>query len=213
MKKCLLVLLTLISFKSGFSQAVSGNVDYQKSKQPAAIIELPYNAELVEDALKDHFQKKGVKSSSSKGFTYYKNVQLAAADPSSSDLYFKIERKSRKENNVAVVYMLVTKPNESPATRSSDDNAGIAQAKDFLNDIGPSIEGYSLEMSIKAQDDVVKKAEKKFNSLVDDGKDLEKRKKSLEDKIVENNQDQEKQKNEIEKQKQIFEALTEKRKS
>ncbi|MEO6289456.1 MAG: hypothetical protein ABIO76_06025, partial [Ginsengibacter sp.] len=77
MKNCLLVLLIFISFKAGFSQALSGNVDYQKSKQPAAIIELPYNSDLVENALKDHFLKKGVKSSSSKGFTYYKNVQLS----------------------------------------------------------------------------------------------------------------------------------------
>ena len=162
MKKCLLILLVLVSVKPAFSQAVSGRVEYQKSQQPAAIVELPYNADLVEGALKDHFSKKGIKESSSKGFLVFKNVQLSAADPLSSDLYFRIDRKSRRDNDASVAYMVVTKPNEDPGTRSSDDNAGIEQAKNFLNEIGTSIDSYSLDLSIKNQDDETKKAEKKI---------------------------------------------------
>jgi hypothetical protein len=213
MKKYLLILIIVVAAKTGFSQAVSGKVEYQKSQQPAAIVELPFNADLVAGALKDHFSKKGIKDFSSKGFIGFKGVQLSAADPTSSDLYFKIDRKSRKENDVTVVYMVVTKPNENPGTRSSEDNAGITQAKNFLNEIGSSIDSYSLDLSIKSQDDEIKKAEKKYNSLVDDGKDLEKRKKNLEDKILENIQDQGKQKNEVEKQRQQLEVLYGKRKA
>ena len=212
MKQCFIVLLILVSAKISLSQAVGGKVEYQKSQQPAAIVELPYNPDLVEGALKAHFSKKGVKSSSTKGFTYFKNVQLSAADASSSDLYFKIDRKSRKESETSVVYLVVTKPNENPTTRSSEDNMGVEQARNFLNDINPSIDAFSLELSIKSQDELVKKAEKKYNSLMDDAKDLEKRKRSLEEKIVENMQDQDKQKSEVEKQKQVLEALTLKRK-
>ncbi len=212
MKKFFLILFILGSATFGFSQAIATKVDYQKSSQPATVIELPYNPDLVSGALKDHFSKKGVKESSSKGFLVYKGVQLAAADPNPSDLYFKIDRKSRKESDIAVVYLLVTKPGENPATRSSEDNYGMNQAAIFLSDIGPSIEAYSLEQNIKGQDDAVKKAEKKYNSLVDDGKDLEKKKKSIEDKIQENIKDQENQRVELEKQKQALEALNSKRK-
>lgn len=212
MKKSLLILFILASAKLSFSQAVAGKVDYQKSSQPATIIELPYNPDLVNAALKDHFSKKGVKESSSKGFSVYKGIQLTAADPTPSDLYFKIDRKSRKESDIAVVYLVVTKPNENPATRSSEDNYGMDQAAIFLSDIGPSIEAYSLNQNIKGQDDAVKKAEKKYNNLVDEGKDLEKRRKSLEDKIQENFRDQENQRNEVEKQRQALEALNSKRK-
>jgi hypothetical protein len=212
MKKFLLILFILTSAKLSFSQAVAGKVDYQKSSQPATIIELPYNPDLVNAALKDHFSKKGVKESSSKGFSVYKGIQLTAADPTPSDLYFKIDRKSRKESDIAVVYLVVTKPNENPATRSSEDNYGMDQAAIFLSDIGPSIEAYSLNQNIKGQDDAVKKAEKKYNNLVDEGKDLEKRRKSLEDKIQENFRDQENQRNEVEKQRQALEALSSKRK-
>ncbi len=212
MKKFLLILFILASAKLSFSQAVAGKVDYQKSSQPATIIELPYNPDLVNAALKDHFSKKGIKESSSKGFSVYKGIQLTAADPTPSDLYFKIDRKSRKESDIAVVYLVVTKPNENPATRSSEDNYGMDQAAIFLSDIGPSIEAYSLNQNIKGQDDAVKKAEKKYNNLVDEGKDLEKRRKSLEDKIQENFRDQENQRNEVEKQRQALEALSSKRK-
>jgi hypothetical protein len=213
MKKLLPLLLMLISAKLSFSQAVAGKVDYQKSSQPASIIELPYNPDLIEAALKDFLGKKGVKESSSKGFSQYRGVQLAAADPTLSDLYFKIDRKSRKEREISVVYLVVTKPGENPSTRSSEDNYGTDQAKNFLNDIGPSIEAYSLDQNIKGQDDVVKKAEKKLNNLVDDGKDLEKQKKRIEDKIQDNIKDQDNQKNEVQKQKQALDALNSKRKS
>ncbi|MEO5996380.1 MAG: hypothetical protein ABIN89_06625 [Chitinophagaceae bacterium] len=213
MKKFLLTVMIFVSVKMAFSQALSGKVDYQKSQQPAAIIELPYNPDLLEGALKDHFSKKGVKASSSKGFIVFKNVQLSAADATWSDLYFKIDRKSRKENDISVVNLVVTKPNENPATRSSEDNAGIDQAKNFLNEISPAVDAYSLDLSIKGQDDEVKKAEKKLNNLVDDAKDLEKRKKSAEDKIQENLQDQEKQKAELEKQRQLLEVLNSKKKT
>ncbi len=212
MKMFLLILFFLASVQLGFSQAVAGKVDYQKSSQPATIIELPYNPDLVSAALKDHFSKKGVKESSSKGFSVFKGVQLTAADPTPSDLYFKIDRKSRKESDIAVVFLIVTKPNENPATRSSEDNYGMDQAAIFLTDIGPSIEAYSLEQNIKGQDDAVKKAEKKYNNLVDDGKELEKRRKSLDDKIQENINDQGNQRNEVEKQRQALEALSSKRK-
>lgn len=212
MKKILLILFILASAKLSFSQAVPGKVDYQKSSQPATIIELPYNPDLVSAALKDHFSKKGIKESSSKGFSAYKGVQLTAADPTPSDLYFKIDRKSRKESDIAVVYLVVTKPNENPATRSSEDNYGMDQAAIFLSDIGPSIETYSLNQNIKGQDDAVKKAEKKYNNLVDEGKDLEKRRRSLEDKIQDNFREQENQRNEVEKQRQALEALSSKRK-
>ncbi len=212
MKKFLSILFIVASAKLSFSQAIAGKVDYQKSSQPATIIELPYNSDLVNAALKDHFSKNGVKESSSKGFSVYKGVQLTAADPTPSDLYFKTDRKSRKENDIAVVYMIVTKPGENPATRSSEDNYGMDQAAIFLTDIGPSIEAYSLGQNIKGQDDAVKKAEKKYNSLVDDGKDLEKQRKKIEDKIQDNIKDQENQRNEVEKQKQALEVLNSRRK-
>jgi hypothetical protein len=211
MKKLTSVLFLMCLAKFGFAQAVAGRVDYQKSSQPATIIELPYNPALVSAALKDHFAKKNVKETPAKGFSVYRGVQLTAADPTPSDMYFKIDPKSRREDNMSVVYVVVTKPGENPATRSSDDNYGMEQAKSFLNEIGPAIDAYNLSKNIQGQDDAIKKAEKKLSSLVDDGRELEKRKRNLEEKIQENMRDQENQRMEIEKQRQALQTLNSKK--
>ncbi len=58
MQRILLSILILLSVKLSFAQAVVGKVEYQKSQQPAAIIELPYSSEMVESAIKDFLSKK-----------------------------------------------------------------------------------------------------------------------------------------------------------
>lgn len=193
-------------------QAVAGRVEYQKSQQPAAIIELPYSPETTEAAIKDFLAKKGAKSSNAKGFLVFKKVQLALSDPTPSDVYFKIDKKSKRDNNNSVVYMMVSKQDENVATRSSEDNYGIDQAISFLNEIGPSISGYSLGVDMKAQEENIKKAEKRYNSLLDEAKDLENRRRGIEEKLQDNLREQERQKAEVDKQRQILEEMNAKKK-
>ncbi|MEJ7737722.1 MAG: hypothetical protein WKF97_09875 [Chitinophagaceae bacterium] len=212
MKRLLLLVIVLFVVKTVLSQAMLGKVEYQRNQQPATIIELPFSVETLEGAIKDHLISKGSKPAQSKGFTLYKNVQLALSDASSSDLYFKIEPKSRKEKQKSVIYMMVAKPNENVATRSGEDVYGMQQAQSFLNDIEPIIETYSLNLQIKEQEEIIKRAETKHTSLVNDFKDLEKRKKSLEEKLQENIIEQEKQKVEVEKQKELLQSLNFKKK-
>lgn len=212
MKKLIFLVVVLIIAKSGLSQAMLGKVEYQRNQQPSTIIELPYSVETLEGAIKDHLSNKGSKPVQSKGFMLFKNVQLALSDPSPSDLYFKIEPKSRREKQKSVIYMMVAKPNENVATRSSEDVNGMQQAQSFLNDFEPIIETYSLNLQIKEQEENIKRAETKYTNLTNEQKDLEKRKKSLEDKIQENINEQEKQKLEVEKQKELLQGLMSKKK-
>lgn len=213
MKKLFLSAIAILMIKICLCQAMVGKVEYQKAMQTAAIAELAYPTELVEGAIKDYLSKKGAKANQSKGFTLFKNVQLASGDPSVSDLYFKIDRKSRKEDGASVVYLLVARPNENIATRSSEDNAGMESAKAFLNEISPTLNGYSLLLQIKEQEEAVKKAEKKFNGLIDDEKDLQNKRKNIEDRIQDNIREQDKQQAAIERQRQLLEELNAKRRA
>ena len=52
---------------------------------------------------------------------------------------------------------------------------------------------------------------KKLTTLVEDGKDLDKKKKKIEEQIDTNNQNQISQKNDVEAQKKILDKLKEKR--
>ncbi len=55
----LMVMVTVISLSTrAFSQSGETTVDYQKGDRIAATIELPYSAEIVEDAIKQYMEKK-----------------------------------------------------------------------------------------------------------------------------------------------------------
>lgn len=178
MKKNLLLLVLLIAFRlTTFSQpqAYEGKLEYQKTLQQVAIIEVPYKDGIVEDAIKDYMVKKGFKSSSSKGFDVFRSAKLDDADADPSDLYFKIERK-RKDKDFTVISLLATKANQDILTRPAADSTGqIYKAKSFLNGLVPYIDAHNTDVQVSAQQDVLKKAQKKLNGLVNDQSDIEKK--------------------------------------
>lgn len=213
MKNPFTVSLFLLLAATSFGQVMTGKVGVGKSQQPAAIIELPYATEVVESAIKDQLTRKGLRAEQSKGFMLFRNMQLVPSDTISSDLYFKVDRKNRRDNNLSVVYLVVAKKNENVADRNGESDYGMDQAKTMLTDLIPSVDAAGLEAQIKDQQNTVNKAERKYKDLVSDGQDLEKRRKDLENKISTNQRDQESQKLEVEKQKQAFDAMVSKRKS
>ncbi len=213
MKKILLIVVLSFFLKSAIAQDITeGKVDYQRKEQAALIVELPYPPNVVEDAIKDYLNRRGLKANSSRGYQLFKGTKLDSLGTEDHDLYFKVERKSRKDKDASVVYMFVTKPNENPTDRLSTETSGLSDARTFLRGIMPSIEAYNLEANISGQEGEIKKAEKKYSRLVDDGDDMQKKLKKLQDNIEDNKKEQEKQKLEIEKQKGMLENMRAKRK-
>jgi hypothetical protein len=201
----------LLSFMAmAQAKSVQGIAEYQKSKLPAAVIELPYAPSTIEAAMEEHFNKKGHKSASSKDYKVYRNVELGGYDR--YDAYLKVERKSRKEKEAAVVYMVVTRPNELITAKLGSDQAGVNDAREFLDNLVPDVEEHQLKLDILAQEDVIKKAEKKYNSLLSDSTDLYKKKQQLEEKIIENSQSLQSQQAELEKERLALEAIRQRRK-
>ncbi len=215
MKKFSILFFFLVMARMAYAQpqATEGTAEYQKTQQPAAIIELPYAEKVVEKAIDDYMQKKGSKGSDSKGFRTFRGYKLRDSQDYTSDLYFKIDQKSRKEKDLTVVSVIVGKNGEDVKTRTSPDNSSIDGARDLLNDMVGSIDAYNLELQIVDQDEVVKKSQKKYDGLVDDQKDYEKKIKALQDKLEQNKRDQEKQLDEVKRQKDLGETLRGKRKS
>ena len=212
MKRIIIFFLLLISASYSYSQAYEAKLEVQRKNHVAAVMEVPYPTDQVEDAIKDYMAKKGFKVNSSKGIFSFKGVKLNPNNTENNDLHFKVERKSRKEKEVSLIHLVISKENETLAQRIPDDRAGIEDGKSFLNAMTPQMEAYGLEVEITEQDKTVKKAEKKLENLGDDQQDLEKRIKNLEEKLEQNKKDQDSQKGEITKQKNILEALKSKRK-
>lgn len=201
-----LMALFFITSAQAQSNASESSIEYHKGDKVAAVIELPYPPEVVEDAIKDYLSKKGVKESKYKGFSIFRSTRMYDSDLNVNDLHFKVERKSRKEKDVSVVYLLVGRPGENVGLRTKDDRYKVDDGKGFLNNMAPSIEAYNLEVDIKNQDETVKKTEKKMKNLQDEQKELEK-------KLEANKKEQEKQTEEMSKQKTMLEAMQGRRKN
>jgi hypothetical protein len=212
MKKIFTLFIAALAIQFVSAQtAYEGKVEYSKKDQETFAIDFPYSPKVVEDALLEKMASMGFNAKESKGFRNFKNTILSKISAESMDYIFRVERKSRKEKDESIVYMLIYKADANIVPVM--DAAVKDQAKSFLNDMVPYITAYNLEVQIKDQDDVIAKAIKKQANLEDDLSDLEKKKKRLEESIEENKKEQEKQKSEIEKQRQVLDAMKKKRKS
>lgn len=205
-----LFVFCLIAADGIYAQASEDKVEYQKKDEPAIAIELPYPPSVVEGAWLQKMEKMGNKARESKGFRNYKGTVITQISTEPLDYIIRVERKSRKEKDESVLYMLIYKGDGNLLPIM--DAAVKSRAKIFLNDFKPFAEAYNLEQEILAQEEIVEKALKKQSSLENDLDDLEKRKKKIEDDIEQNKKDQEKQKEEIKTQQQILEAIKAKRK-
>jgi len=191
MRQLLLACIVFLSvcFSAKAQQAYDSKLDYQKTTIATASIELAYSQDVVEDAIKDYMVKKGVKNSSSKGFTVYRGAKLDDGDTDPRDLYFKIDRK-KKEKDISVISLFSTKINTDILAKDSLDNGQIDKAKIFLNNLTPFIDAHNLEVQINAQQEVLKKAQKKQNNLKNEQGDLEKKLRKIQEDLNQNKVDQ-----------------------
>lgn len=211
MKKLFLSLAITLMATASFAQAHLATADYQKTMQPAVENDIPFPEKTVNKAIEDKMQKMGYKGKDNKGYTIYRGVRMAELGPDAYDLYFKTDRKSRKESGNTVVTMMVSSGYDK-FIGDSTNSAVIENAKKYLNGLTETVAAYDLEQQITEQEDATKKADKKLASLVDDGQDLQKKKAKIEKDIEENIKKQADQKAEGEKQRQIFDTLKAKRK-
>ncbi|MCG7857489.1 hypothetical protein MD537_10935 [Flavihumibacter sediminis] len=202
----LAVVLLMAIFTYAQPVAMDGMAEYQKKKLPAAVIELPYAAEIVEKAIEENFAQKGFKATKMKDYQLYRKVTIGS-DNNLYDVYVKAERKSRKEKEASVVYMVMARSNELLTSRTADDRHGISDAKQYLNEFTPYLEAYNLNLEIIAQDEQIKKIEKKHESLLKEGENLRKRKQKLEEEILENENAVKQQSDTLGKMREVFEAL------
>ena len=201
-----MVFLVLISL----AQSYEGTIQYDKKKQAAIVCDYSYPAQAVENAFVKRMEKLGYKAKEEKGilnrdkgFLVFKNAYVTDISKDRLDYIIKVERKSRKESDESIIYMVMLK-NDANAIYTMEAY-DIGKAKSYLNEMLPDIEAANLELQIAAQEEVVTKAEKKLKELQDDKLNLEK-------KLAENATAQDETIKDIDAQKKSLEALKEKRK-
>ena len=212
MKSFLFFLLLSCISATVNAQARTGSVEYQKVARAALINEIPFPSKTIENALIQDFGKAGYKSSTSKGFIVFKGVRLTALGPDAYDLYFSSERVSRKEKDNSTVTLLISKGFDAFADESNDAQL-FENGKTYMTNLRDVIAAYDLEQQIIAQENEVKKADKKSANLISDASDLQHKLKKIESEIQTNIKDQADQVKELDRQKQILENLKLQRKS
>lgn len=210
-KISILAIAFALLFTSASAQSVVSKVEYNKVLQSAVTCEYPFTPDVVEGAITAKFKSSGYSSKSTKGYDLYRMAKLPELGNESYDLYIKVERKSKREKDKAVVTLLLSTGFEK-FVNDTTGTAILAKAQEYLNGLFPVIAAYDLELQIADQEELVKKADKKYSSAVDEGESLEKKKKKLEDDIADNIKDQAAKKQEAEAQRQVLQTLKAKRK-
>jgi len=193
------------------SQAYEANTDYDKKKQQAIVIEYSFPPDAVQNAIVQKMGRMGYKPkeekglfNKDKGFLVFKNAYVTDISADRMDIIINVERKSRKANDEAILYMIMIRNGENALLTM--DPGTINNAKSFLNNMLPEVEAADLELRIKDQEETVAKAEKKLSTLKEEQVNLEK-------KLSDNKADQEATQKDIEAQKQALGILMGNRKS
>ena len=211
MKKISLLLISFVMIAAiARAQAYEGSVQYDKKKQAAIMIDYSYPSKAVENAIIQRMEKLGYHAKEEKGilnrdkgFFVFKNAYITDITIDKIDYIIKVERKSRKESEEAILYLIMNK--EGGNAMDKMDAYDIGRAKSFLNNMLPDIEAANLELLIKAKEEMVAKAEKKLKNLQAD-------KLELENKIIANAKMQDETIKDIELNKENLETLKGKRK-
>ena len=211
MKKINLLFVIFLSISGvTLAQAYEGTTQYDKKKQVAIVIDYAYPSQAVENAMIQRMEKLGYRAKEEKGILnrdkgvlVFKSAYVTDISKEKMDYIIKVERKGKKEIDESILYLILQKDGENAMDKL--EAYDIGKAKSYLNSMLPDIEAANLELQIKAQEEVVAKAEKKLKGLQDDKIELEK-------KLAENIKSQDDTIKDIDAQKQSLENLLDKRK-
>ena len=161
-------IISFIVFTAAFFAAAAQSrivtVEYQKINRQAVVNEIPFPEKTIRDAINNKMELLGYKGKDSKGYTVYKSVRMPELGNDAYDLYFMADRKSRREKENSTLTLMLSKGFDSFVADSSDSNL-MNNAKKYLDSITNVIAAYDLEQQIIAQEDAVKKADKKSYRL------------------------------------------------
>lgn len=211
MKKMGLIVSGLLMTVLSFGQSYEASIQYDKKKQQAIAIDFVFQPQAVENAIVQKLAKMGYKPKEEKGilnrdkgFLVFKNIFITDIMSDRMDYLIKVERKSRKEADESIMYLVMLKDDKN--AMGMMDAGDVGRAKSFLNNLLPEVEAADLELQIIAQQEVVAKAEKKL-------RDLKEEQTSLERKIADNKTNQDNTQKDIESQKQALGVLEGKRRT
>lgn len=212
MKKIyLFLLLNCFGYYTSISQSYIAQTKFNHLQRMAIVNQLPYAADVAKNGIKKKMGELGFNGKEIDGYLAYKNIDIPDIGGGKYNLYFKTERKRKRENEESLVYLLISDSYDAFIDESRDAEV-VNKGKAFMNTLNVQVESASIDKEILQHEENVRKAEKRYNNTIDEANDLEKKKRKLEADIEQNKKEQEQRKAEIETQKQLLDAVRNKRK-
>jgi hypothetical protein len=221
MTKQYMLIIALTAMMTARAQSSYTTIQYNKTMQPALVLELPYTTNDVEGTILEKLKQIGYnpetqghlfwKKNKTDGFYVFNNVVLPSLSTQKLDMYFKVVKKNNEEKNNSTLYMLVSSGNENFASPSVDTTLWNS-SKMFLNSFIEKTTAYNLEQNIKAQENIVTTSQKKLATLQKEERDLAEKIKRYQNDLGNNQNNQKDQQQDIENQQKLLESLLLKRK-
>lgn len=171
---------------------VSG-ITVNKQEETAVSGEFLFSEEIIQTVLRERLSGLDAKDEKRNGFIVYKGIRITELSPDKLDLYIRIDQAEGKEHDNTVVRLLVSRGYDN-FIREGTDQQIIDNLKTFLQSLQSAAEALSLKRNIEAQEELLKKAERRRNDLIDDLAELRKKiaklQNELDEKTVSLNQQQ-----------------------
>jgi multidrug efflux pump subunit AcrB len=179
--KILITTATLFSGIFLYGQARDASVMIEKENRNAIMITIDQPEKITRDALQQRMERSGLKEKERKGIASYKGVTLSEISPGKVDIYTKVEEGP---NNSSIVYMAVS-TGYNNFTNSAGDSSITQNVKTFLESFVKDADTHSADLGIRSQIKDVIKDEKNYQKLLDEQKDLQKKKSGIESRLTE----------------------------
>ncbi len=175
------MLFALLSGTLMYGQARDASVMIDNENRSAVMITIDQPEKITGDALQQRLERSGLKDKARNGVLRYKGVILSEISPDKVDIYTKVEQGP---NNSSVVYMAVSRGYNNFTNNAAD--SGITQnVKNFLQSFVKDANYYSADVGISTMINDLNKDEKAYQKLLDEQRDLQKKKSNIESRLTE----------------------------
>ena len=180
-KKILLTSAALFGAIFMYGQARDASFMVDNENRNAVTIDISQPEKITQDALQQRMQRSGLKAKPKNGIMSFKGVVFSEISPDKLDIYTKVEKGP---NNNSVVYMAVSRGYNN-FTNSAADSVLTQNVKTFLQSFVRDANYHSADVDISGQLSDINKDEKAYQKLLDEQRDLQKEKSTIENRLVE----------------------------
>lgn len=195
---------------ASYAQSKTSTATFSNNTVAAIETNIPYSVALVEKAIEEKLYPFNVKPREQKGFLAYRGVKIDSISEKEIDLYFKISRKGKKDKDASVVTLLISSGFEIFMSAGTNPEE-FARAKLFMNSLLPGSAAVDIDVQINTQEDAVRKADRKLESLKDELNELRKKLKQTSEKLADTQKEINKQEELLRKEKEIQASLQRRR--